>query len=101
MGNRSGLGPPVLSDSLGSSPTWKTYTTDGATDLNFYADGGGPTRAIRVDTAGNYTLTMVTPVDSAAPTDALPFQAGETQNVQATKLTAASSPSGAKVTAFW
>lgn len=104
MATRKGKGPPIATDSIGSSPLWKTYTTDGSTDLDFVSDGGGPTRAIRVDTAGNYRLNhalQADPTSDATTFDDTPFQAGETQNVQAKGLVAASSPNGAKVTAYW
>jgi hypothetical protein len=59
-------------------------------------DPGRPCRAIRANTAGN--ISVVTPRGN---TEIIPFAAGETQSIRATKITTSGTTVAIGITIFW
>lgn len=94
-------------DSKGPYSRWKVYSSNA--DIDFMADSKGtdaaktatPIRAIMVFTSdATLVLTPTNPIPGTT-TQATPFVKGFSQDVQATKFTAAGSTNGVTFIAFW
>jgi hypothetical protein len=97
---------PLDSDAIGPSPRWKQYTTNGSTDLDFVADGGGPCRAIQLLStgSGDLKLNQATPADPATPNAPITITnlpAGTPLNVQARGMTGSGSVNGIVILVLW
>lgn len=86
-------------DSIQSSGYFRVYASLAAAAAGVTAElvAKGPCRAIRCDTSG----VLVTKGASMSDTAALPFAAGERQDVQAVALVESGSSGCVPITVFW